>query len=102
MGSVGTLGFYVDQHLSNDVFKIFEDDKVYEYTYKNVKDIRSYLNEILDSIFEKEAQPVKLENNMEKSIEFTLDKNLSQDEFLQQWKDMRQKMQDMNIAQKGQ
>jgi hypothetical protein len=54
MGSIGTLGFYIDNSFKFDQFKIFDGSKIYEFQYIETKeDIRTYLSNILNTSFVK-------------------------------------------------
>ena len=98
MGSVGTLGFYVDNTFGFNQFRIFDGAKIYEFQYSDTKeDIRTYLSNILDGIFEEEINPIEVGRDMEEEIYFTIDKNLPQAEFIKQYNEMKKKMDEMNI-----
>jgi len=98
MGKVGTLGFYVDNNYKPNEFKIFDETRIYEFIYENnSEDIRSYLSNLIEKILDKEIEPIETDINIEENIEFSIDKNLPQAEYLKQLKEMKQKMSDMNM-----
>lgn len=96
-GSIGSLSFYIDNMLSGDKFMIYDEDKEYEFTYKETGDVRSYISNILDKILEGEIEPVNLSMNLEEDIEFRMDKNLPQSEFVDRHKQMVEEMAKMNV-----
>lgn len=96
-GCIGSLDFYTDNRLGENEFIIYDQDKEYKFTYDGRSEIRSYLSDKLDKILSEEAQAKELEMNMEEKIEFKLDKNLSQTEFLQKQKEMESEMARFNV-----
>lgn len=99
MGHIGTLSFYVDNQYKPMQFKIFDEDKTYEFVYndENQLDIRSYLSRTLNSIFDNEVNPIQLDRNMEENIVFQIDKNLPAGEFLKQYNEMKRRMDEMGV-----
>jgi len=99
MGHIGTLGFYVDNQYKPNEFKIFDEDKTYEFVYDNGDniDMRTYLSRTLNKIFDNEVNPIQLENNMEETIVFEIDKNLPPGEFLKQYNEMKKRMDEMGV-----
>jgi hypothetical protein len=96
-GNIGTLLFYTDNSLLNNKFSIYDEDKEYSFDYKETGDVRTYLSDLLDKILEGELEPINLSMNMEEDIEFRLDKNLSQAEFAQKNKELKESMSKMDI-----
>lgn len=102
-GSIGSLSFYTDNTLSYNSFIIYDQDKEYEYECpNNIVDIRNYLSNILDKILEGESEHNKLDMNMEENIEFKLDKNLPQSEFVEEHRKMMIDMEKMGVKMPGQ
>jgi hypothetical protein len=96
-GNIGSLNFYMDNSVGYNNFLIYDKDKEYKFDFKDTGDIRSYLSDILDKILNNELTPTNLEMNMEEEIEFRLDKNLPQREFLEKQKEMQEEMARMKI-----
>jgi len=96
-GNIGSLAFYIDNTMAGDIFAIFDEDKQYSFKYKETGDVRSYLSGILDKILEGELEPEQLSMNMEEKIEFRMDKNVPQAEFIEKHKAMREEMAKMNV-----
>lgn len=96
-GNIGTLNFYLDNSIPIDNFSIYDEDKQYDFTYRTTGDTRSYLSNILDDILEERIQPINLDQNMEEDIEFRMDKNLPQREFVEKHRQMREDMAKMDI-----
>jgi hypothetical protein len=67
-GRIGTLLFYVDNNLNNDIF-IINDNILYKTEYDNNSNIRDYLSNILEKVINNKIEPYK-------EIEFKKDKNL--------------------------
>lgn len=102
-GNIGSLSFYTDNNITYNDFIIYDQDKEYRYNCpNNISDIRNYLSEILDKILEGTAEAKELEMNMEADIEFKLDKNLPQSEFVEEHKKMMQEMEKMGVKMPGQ
>lgn len=99
-GNIGSLNFYMDNTVGYDNFLIYDKDKEYKFQFKDTGDVRSYLSDILDSILNEEISPNNLEMNMEEEIEFKIDKNLPQREFLEKQREMNEEMAKMNIKNK--
>lgn len=96
-GNIGSLSFYVDNSMPGDKFAIYDEDKEYEFIYKDTSDVRGYLSDILDKILNEEIEPVNLSMNLEEDLEFKMDKNLPQSEFVDKHKQMVDDMLKMNI-----
>ena len=96
-GNIGTLNFYLDNSLNNEEFFIYDEDREYKFTYNNSGDVRIYLSDILDKILNEELVPVNLSMNLEENIEFSMDKNLPQSEFVQKHMEMREEMAKMGV-----
>jgi len=96
-GNIGTLNFYLDNTLPIDKFSIYDEDKQYDFTFKDTGDVRSYLSDILDKILDEQIIPINLDQNLEEDIEFRMDKDLPQNEFVEKHKQMREDMAKMNI-----
>ena len=96
-GNIGTLKFFVDNSIPGDKFAIYDEDREYEFTYENTNDVRAYLSSILDKILNEEIEPVNLSMNLEEDIEFRMDKNLPQNEFVEKHREMREEMAKMNV-----
>lgn len=96
-GNIGSLNFYTDNNISGEKFAIYDENKEYEFIYKEIGDVRKYLSEILDDILEGKIEPVNLNMNLEEDIEFRMDKNLSQSEFVNKHKEMLNEMSKMDI-----
>jgi len=99
-GNIGTLTFYTDPSMKNDQFAIYDQNTEYNYTYKETNDIREFLSEILNKIIGEEAQGIDLKVNLEENIEMSIDKNLPQIEFMEQYIKMRKRMEEMDIKPK--
>jgi len=67
-GRIGTLLFYVDNSLKNDIF-IVNNNILYKIEYDNNSNIRNYLSNILEKVINNEIKPYK-------KIEFKKEKNL--------------------------
>lgn len=100
-GNIGSLTFYTDNNMSYNEFKIYDRDNEYKFNYNETSDIRSYLSDVLDKILEETINPIKLDQNMEEKIEFELDKNLSQREFVKKHKEMMDDMEKMGVKMPG-
>lgn len=96
-GNIGSLYFYTDNGLPNNIFSIYDENKEYRFEYQETGDVRSYLSNILDQILEEKIEPINLSMNMEEDIEFKLDKHLSQAEFAQKNREMKEEMSKMGI-----
>jgi len=96
-GNIGSLSFYIDNGMGNNEFRIYDQDKEYKFIYNDKIEIRTYLSDILDKILNEEIEPIKLDMNMEENIEFKLDKNLSQREFVEKRKELSEDMDKMGI-----
>jgi len=96
-GNIGSLSFYTDNTMGYDEFKIYDKDNEYTFRYNEFGDIRNYLSSTLDKILDEEINPVKLDMNMEEKIEFELDKNLPQNEFVNKRKELEENMNKMGI-----
>jgi hypothetical protein len=96
-GNIGTLDFYLDNTMPVNVFSIYDENRQYDFTFKDTGDIRKYLSDILDEILEERIAPINLEQNLEEDIEFRMDKDLPQSEFVEKHKQMREEMAKMNI-----
>ena len=96
-GYIGSLVFYTDNRLANDKFAIYDEDKEYDFTFKETGDVRAYLSDVLDQILEEKIEPVNLDTNLEEDIEFRMDKDLPQSEFMKKHKEMREQMEKMDI-----
>ena len=96
-GSIGTLSFYLDNSLNNEEFSIYDEDREYTFNYKGTGDVRAFLSDLLDKILNDELTPVNLSMNLEEDIEFSMDKNLPQSEFIQKHMEMREDMAKMGV-----
>lgn len=96
-GNIGSLSFYVDNTMSNDKFAIYDEDGEFEFTYKETGDIRGYLSDLLDKILNGELEPNNLSMNLEEELEFRMDKNLPQSEFVDRHKKMVEDMAKMGV-----
>jgi hypothetical protein len=96
-GNIGSLSFYTDNSMLGDRFAIYDEDREYEFIYKETSDVRSYLSDILDKILEELIEPVNLSMNLEEDIEFRMDKDLPQSEFIEKHREMREKMAKMDV-----
>ena len=96
-GSIGTLIFYLDNSLNNEEFFIYDEDREYRFIYNNSGDVREYLSSILDKILNDELEPINLSMNLDEEIEFSMDKNLPQSEFIQKHAEMREEMAKMDV-----
>lgn len=96
-GNIGSLDFYVDNIMPSDKFVIYDENKEYEFTYKDTGDVRQYLSDILDKILEEQIDPVELEQNLSEDIEFRMDKHLPQSEFIDEYLKMKNDMAKMDI-----
>jgi hypothetical protein len=99
-GYIGTLLFYIDASMRNDEFIIYDQNKEYPFTYKDNQNVREYLSSVLDKILSNEIQPVELGINYDEKMEFSIDKNLPQTEFIEEYLKMQQKMANMDIKTK--
>lgn len=99
-GNIGSLNFYLDNTMGYDDFRIYDQDKEYRFTFTTAENIREYLSDTLDKVLNGEVQPFNLEMNMNDKIEFKLDKNLPQTEFLQKQREMEIEMAKLNIVNK--
>jgi len=96
-GCIGSLDFYTDNNIGFNDFKIYDQDKEYSFTYKGSDNIRQCLSDILDDVLSGKIEPNNLDMNMNDKIEFKLDKNLPQNEFLDKQKEMEMEMSKMDI-----
>lgn len=96
-GNIGSLAFYVDNNMSGDKFAIYDEDREYEFTYKDSNDVRGYISNILDKILNEEIEPVNLSMNLEEDIEFRMDKDLPQMEFADKHREMMENMMKMDV-----
>jgi hypothetical protein len=99
-GNIGSLSFYMDNTVGYNNFLIYDKDKEYKFEYKETEDVRSYLSDILDGILNGKIKPNNLEMDMEEEIEFRIDKNLPQKDFLEKQREMNEEMAKMNIKNK--
>ena len=96
-GNIGSLDFYLDNSMMGDKFTIYDEDREYDFTYKETGDVRTYLSDILDQILEGKLEPITLSMNMEEDIEFRMDKDLPQMEFADRHREMREEMAKMDV-----
>jgi hypothetical protein len=101
-GNIGTLSFYTDSSMKNDQFAIYDQNKEYNFTFKETGNVREFLSSILDQILGEEAKGVELGINLSENIELSIDKNLPQTEFMEEYIKMRKKMDELGINQKRQ
>ncbi len=99
-GCIGTLLFYIDASMRNDEFIIYDQNKEYSFTYKDSINVREYLSNILDKILNNEIKPVELDVDLDEKMEFSVDKNLPQTEFIEKYLKMQQEMINMDIKTK--
>lgn len=97
-GMIGRIGIYIDTNISNDMIKIFDDDKEFIFEIKhNVGDMRTYLSEVISNIESGDVMSKSIEVNTDGSIEFYVDPNLPPDEYMKEFLKQKKKMEDMNI-----
>jgi len=96
-GNIGSLVFYTDSSMRNNQFSIYDENKEYQFTYKDTSNPREFLSNILDKILEQKVDGVELNTSLSQDIEFKVDKNLPQVEFIEEYIKMRKKMEEMNI-----
>jgi len=96
-GYIGSLDFYMDNLMPPNNFSIYDEDREYNFEYKDTPDVRSYLSDILDKILNEQIEPVNLAQNMEEEIEFKMDKNLPQQEFIDKYNELRERMNKMGV-----
>ena len=96
-GNIGSLSFYVDNMMSGDKFAIYDEDGEFEFIYKDTSDVRGYLSDLLDKILNEELVPNNLSMNLEEELEFRMDKNLPQSEFVDKHRQMIEDMAKMDV-----
>lgn len=99
-GNIGTLSFYTDPSMMNDQFAIYDQNKEYNFTFKETGNVREFLSSVLDQVLGEENKGIELGVNLSENIEMSIDKNLPQIEFMEEYMKMRKKMDDLGIKQK--
>jgi hypothetical protein len=97
-GNIGSLVFYIDNSMMGNKFSIYDEDGQFDFDYKETGNVRQYLSDILDKILSGELEPTNiLTQNLEEDIEFRMDKNLPQHEFMAKHKEMKEEMAKMDV-----
>lgn len=84
-GSIGTLGFYIDNSIIGNKYYIYDGNKEYEINYVENDDVREYLSNVIDKVLNGLIDPNIMNVNMEDKIEYKLDKNLPKDKFIDEY-----------------
>jgi len=100
-GNIGSIGIYIDPSISNYEFKLFENDEEFSIPFDpGIENVRQYLSNVIGEIESGRLTSKNVEVSTDGSIEFYVDPNLPQEEYMEEFLKQRQRMEDMNILKK--
>ena len=97
-GNIGSIGIYIDPSIKNYEFKLFNNDEEFSIPFDpGIENMRQYLSNIIGDIESGKLISKNVEVGMDGSIEFYVDPNLSQEEYMEEFLKQKRKMEELKI-----